>query len=134
MSQTNKDAMKRILLEGWAGPNVAVLDKLVAPDMLDHGALEGLPPGRDAYVQTLQFFNSVFSDWKITISHQVAEGDLVSSYFTLSSKHTGDGLGMAGTGKPVVLEMMLLDRFANGRLAEEWIVFDQASMMAQINA
>lgn len=132
MSQANKATSARIFKEGWPGPNTSLLRELGAADMVDHGAMDGMPPGIDGYIGTLEFFNSVFSDWTVEIHHQVAEGDLVATRLTLGSKHTGDGMGMPATGKPVVLEMMLLQRFSGGRLAEEWLNMDSGSMMQQI--
>ena len=132
MSQQNKAAITRLFKEGWVGPNIAIMNEILAPDVVDHGAIPGMPDGRDGYIGTLQFFNSVFTDWTIDIQRQAADGDLVSTHLMLTSKHTGDGLGMPATGKTISIEMMLMDRFANGLVAEEWLVMDNASMMGQI--
>jgi predicted ester cyclase len=133
MSDKNKQKIARLVQQGWPGANLAVMGEIVAADVVDHGALPGMPEGRDGYFGTLQFFNAVFTNWKVVILHQLADGDMVSTHLQVAFQHTGDGLGVAATGKPVVLEMMLLDRVAEGLVVEEWIVFDQASMMAQIS-
>ena len=134
MSDSNKQKITRLVQQGWPDANVAVIGELVAADVVDHGALPGMPAGRAGYIGTLQFFNAVFSDWKVEILHQASDDELVATHLQLTSKHTGDGLGVAATGTTVVLEMMLMDRMAGGLVVEEWLVFDQASMMAQITA
>lgn len=132
MSDSNKQKITRLIQQGWPGANPAIINELVAPDVVDHAALPGMPAGRAGYIGTLQFFNAVFSDWKVDILHQASDDELVATHLQMTSKHSGDGLGVAATGKTVVLEMMLLDRMTGGLVVEEWLVFDQASMMAQI--
>jgi predicted ester cyclase len=49
-------------------------------------------------------------------------------------RHTGDGLGIAATNKPVAVGGMSLARIANGQLVEAWDHWDKLAMLQQIGA
>jgi len=71
-------------------------------------------------------------DMRVKVNHIVAEGDLVSVYWTASGTNTAAGWGVPATGKSVTLSGMTLFRFARGLIQEEWSVFDQYSIMKQL--
>ena len=71
-------------------------------------------------------------DMRVKVNHIVAEGDLVSVYWTASGTNTAPGWGVPATGKSVSVSGMTLFRFARGLIQEEWSVFDQYSIMKQL--
>jgi len=71
-------------------------------------------------------------DMRVKVNHIVAEGDLVSVYWTASGTNTAAGWGVPATGKSVTLSGMTLFRFVRGLIQEEWSVFDQYSIMKQL--
>jgi steroid delta-isomerase-like uncharacterized protein len=71
-------------------------------------------------------------DMRVKVNHIVAEGDLVSVYWTASGTNTAAGWGIPATGKSVSVGGMTLFRFARGLIQEEWSVFNQYSLMKQL--
>jgi steroid delta-isomerase-like uncharacterized protein len=71
-------------------------------------------------------------DMRVKVSHIVAEGDLVSVYWTASGTNTAAGWGIPATGKSVSVNGMTLFRFERGLIQEEWSVFNQYSLMKQL--
>jgi steroid delta-isomerase-like uncharacterized protein len=71
-------------------------------------------------------------DMRVKVNHIVAEGDLVSVYWTASGTNTAAGWGVPATGKSVRVNGMTLFRFERGLIQEEWSVFDQYSIMKQL--
>jgi len=71
-------------------------------------------------------------DLRVRVDHIVAEGDLVSVAWTASGTHTGLGMGLSPTGRHVTCNGMTLFRFAGGKIAEEWSVFDMLSVLKQL--
>ncbi len=71
-------------------------------------------------------------DMRVKVNQIVAEGDLVSVYWTASGTNTAAGWGVPATGKSVKVSGMTLFRFERGLIQEEWSVFDQYSIMKQL--
>ena len=68
------------------------------------------------------------------IREMVAEEDRVALFVDISMKHTGQFAGIAPTGRTISVSEMLILRINDGKIAEEWIVFDNASLMQQLQA
>jgi predicted ester cyclase len=60
----------------------------------------------------------VYPDLKITIEHQIAEGEWVVSVITARGTHEGEWLGMKPTGRTMVFSGVNVDRVVDGRLVE----------------
>jgi predicted ester cyclase len=62
----------------------------------------------------------------------VAEGDKVAVRFTVRGTHRGEFMGIAPTGKEVVVQGMDINRMANGKIVERWGIADSLSMLQQL--
>ena len=51
---------------------------------------------------------------------------------TLHMVHTGEYLGIAPTGRSVGVEEIVVLRMLDGKIAEEWGVFDFAALQQQL--
>jgi len=71
-------------------------------------------------------------DMRVKVNNIVAEGDLVSVYWTASGTNTAAGWGIPATGKSVSVNGMTLFRFERGLIQEEWSVFNMYSIMKQL--
>jgi len=71
-------------------------------------------------------------DMRVKVNNIVAEGDLVSVYWTASGTNTAAGWGIPATGKSVNVNGMTLFRFERGLIQEEWSVFNMYSIMKQL--
>jgi serine phosphatase RsbU (regulator of sigma subunit) len=77
-------------------------------------------------------FRSAFSDFRISIEDQIAEGDKVVSHYTIRGTHQGDFRGLAPTGKEIALKGVTTFRFSpEGKVVETWDSYDQLSLMRQ---
>lgn len=132
--ESNKAAVRRLVEVGWAQGNEPVMRELISPVVIDHAAFDGLPPGADGYVMTVNTYRAAFSELTPRFFEQLGEGDIVGTRVHIGAKHTGDGLGVPPTGKDVVFEMLLWDRFEDGLIVEEWAEFDTAKLMGQVGA
>jgi predicted ester cyclase len=64
---------------------------------------------------------SGFPDARVAIEDLIAEGDKVATRLTLSGTHTTDSPTYgAPTGRRLSLQMMEIDRIANGKIVESW--------------
>ncbi len=71
-------------------------------------------------------------DMRIRVNQVLAERDLVSVYWTASGTNTQAGMGFPATGRKIKIDGMTLFRFKEGRICEEWSVWDMLSVMRQL--
>ena len=71
-------------------------------------------------------------DMRVKVNQMVAEGDMVSVYWTASGTNTAAGWGIPATGKSVSVSGMTLFRFERGLIQEEWSVFNMYSILKQL--
>ena len=77
-------------------------------------------------------FHSAFSDFRISIEDQIAEGDKAVSRITIRGIHQRAFRGMAPTGKEIELKGVTIFRFSpEGKVVETWDSYDQLSLMRQ---
>ena len=101
-----------------------------APDFVAHA--EGRLASLEEDISAAREQRKALPDMRVKVNHIVAEGDLVSVYWTASGTNTAAGWGVPATGKSVSVSGMTLFRFVGGLIQEEWSVFDQYSIMKQL--
>ena len=135
MSSENVKLVHRWFEEVWNKGNESAIDELLAPDAKMNGLgaemAEGLGP--EAFKPFFRTFQQAFGGIQITVEQTVADGEWVASRWTARMVHRGDQLGVAATGRPVVVEGMSFGRFRNGQMVEGWNSWDQMGLMSQIN-
>ena len=110
------------------------LKAVLAPDFVGHDLPSGLPPGPEGLILFRMKVNEVFPDQKMVVEDLMAVDDRVIARFTLTQTHQGEYMGIAATGKPVTLELIEIDRMANGKIAERWARLDFLSLLRQLGA
>ena len=77
-------------------------------------------------------YKSAFPDAVCTVDDQIAEGDTVATRFTARGTHRGELAGVAASGRHVTVPCLTIDRIVNGKIVEEFEVFDQLGMFQAI--
>jgi len=134
----NKEIVRRVLDEFWHGGNEAVLDELFAADFVNHELsnpeVRGLAEFKDWAGGARQMWNTGLSKWRIEIEDLVAEKDRVLKRFVVRGTHTGELLGIAGTGKPIEMRGMSLYRISGGKVQEIYWNYDVFNLAQQVGA
>ena len=127
--------LERWFEEVWNKGREAAIDEMSAPDTKGHGltnpdgkAVDGMPAFKVFY----NSFRSAFSDIHVEVEDTVTEGDRTVARCVVTATHTGEGLGMAPTGKSVKFTGMTLVRLKDGKIVESWNNFDFMSMYKQL--
>ena len=132
MSHADNKAIVRRYWEGkWNERRPEILDELQTPDVVYHGTsmkMNGLEEYKQAYVDYL----SAFHDSKLNIEDLIAEGDKVMSRVTCRFVHKGELEGIPPTGKTVTISLFTVFRLVDGKIAEEWEIFDELGLMMQL--
>ena len=95
MSQQNTMLVRRAVEEVWNRGNFAIVDELVASDLVIHSPTPGDeihgPAGVKQFYATLR---AAFPDIHFTIEDQIAEGDRVVTRWTAHATHTAEYQGI----------------------------------------
>jgi predicted ester cyclase len=101
------------------------------PHSADHApAIHGLEKWTDFITE----FRRAFPDLHDTIEDQIAEGDRVVTRFTSAGTHKGEGMNIPLSNKKIRWSGIAIDRTANGRIAESWVIWDRFGMLEQLGA
>ncbi|GAA2272532.1 hypothetical protein GCM10009853_027900 [Glycomyces scopariae] len=88
--------------------------------------------GLEAWSRNFRMMHDVFPGIRADVHDIFGAGDKVTVRLTFSGKHTREFLGMAPTGREVEYTSIEIYRIEDGRLAEEWICSDTATLMRQL--
>lgn len=124
----------RIASEFWNAGSVDVLIEAFAPDVVDHYAPPGLPPGRDGVVALNLAFRTAFPDLHMTVDDIIAEGELLAWRWSVRGTHQADLMGIPPSGNTVTVHGVSVDRFEGDRIVERWLEMDMHGLLVQIGA
>ena len=93
------------------------------------GTKEGLAAFRRNWQLPLR---AAFSDRTYVTERYLADGDWAAAFGHIEATHSGDFMGIAPTGKRVTIPFMDFWRVAEGRIADNPVSVDFASVLAQL--
>ena len=133
-TETNKEIVRRYIVDAFSQGNLAVLDEIIDPHQVNGGpgALPGVPPGPEGNKMLITAYRNAFPDLHFTIDEQIAEGNTVVTRWTAHGTHKGEFAGISPTGKQATVVGMGLDRIENGKIVASWGLFDQFGMLQQL--
>jgi steroid delta-isomerase-like uncharacterized protein len=113
------------------------IDRLMAADAPVHG-LKG-PDGNPAhgtagFKPLYDAFRQAVPDLRIEVDDCLRDGDTIAFRCTIRGTHSGEGLGVEGTNRPVEIQGMGFIREENGQIVEAWNTFDFLELYRQIGA
>lgn len=133
MSDANLSLLHRYYDEVVNAGNLAAVDEVFAPDYHSHhNDPVALPKGPDGVKAFLTGVREGFPDITLTVDDMFAEGDFAASRWTLRGTNTGPFFGNPPSGKKAEWAGVVITRFADGRIAEEWYNFDQLRLLQQL--
>ena len=133
MSEENK-AFFQQFIDGMNSQDLDFIDRLLAPDYIEHDPEPGVEPGIAGIKQMIGMFYSAFPDLHVTINQLVAEEDIVVGHMTTEGTQTGEFMGIPASGKKMSITEIHMVRIANGKAVEHWGLADALAMMQQLGA
>ena len=131
MSEDNKAKVRQFYAEVIQKGNLAIVDQIAAPHIVDHNPIPGQAPGVEGIRQAFTALRAAVTDLRISVDHIVAEGDKVAAHVSVRGKHTGELMGIPPSGKEVVMRISDVVRFENGKVVERWGVEDMSGFLPQ---
>ena len=90
--------------------------------------------GKEVWREGIDVALAAFPDLRAEIKDCFGSGDRVAVRLVFHGTHTGDFLGIPATGRMVSYDSTEIYRVVDGRIVEEWICSDLASLMGQLTA
>ncbi|TME14414.1 MAG: ester cyclase [Chloroflexi bacterium] len=136
LTEENMALVRRYAEEGWGKKNLAVMDELVAPDMVDHNPIGMMDQhqGAEGVKRTILSLQTAFPDFSLTIEEMLADQDKVALRWTIRGTHQGTLMGIAPTGKAVSWSGVNIFRLTGGKIVEESGMADIAGLLQQLGA
>ena len=108
------------------------LDVIVSPDYVLHDpsgpeAVRGVEGAK----QMVDAYRTGFG-LRVTIEHQVADGDYVATRYTARGRHEAEFMGVPATGRDVTISGICISRCSRGKIVEEWEVWDALGALRQV--
>ena len=114
MSIDEQKKLSRRTLEMWVSTNTDRAEEIFASDYTNHqepeakGGLKSVDLG--GWKDIVRANHRAFSNFKVQVLMQIAEGDIVATRCKFSNKHTGEYLGHPPTDKQVEWTGVQIDR------------------------
>ena len=138
--QANRYVVHRVLEEFWQSyaDNPGVVDECFSEGYVNHDLSNPAVRSRAAFkewaIGVRKSWSKGFPDYRITIEDLIAEGDKVAKRWTFRGTHTGEFLGIAPTGKKVMMRAVTIYCFADGKVTDIWWNYDAFGLMQQLGA
>lgn len=115
---------RRALEEVCAGRDPGGIAEVYHPEFIDHvNALEY--HGTDGARRSVALYRELFPDLSFVVEEQVSQGDRVASRWTLTGTHRGRRVRLRG---------IVISRFHEGKIVEDWASSDTLDLARQLGA
>jgi predicted ester cyclase len=137
LADENKAIVRRFYEELWNERRVELAEEIIAADCVTHQLRAGGDDGGtlrtpELIKQHVAAWLAGFPDLHFTVEGLIAEGDRVVSHSRMRGTHTGVWLGIAPTGRSVSLPMIVIQRIAHGKIAEDWVLVESLGFYQQL--
>jgi len=132
--EKNTAAMKGLYEELNKG-NLKAIDELFTDNFRFHylGSDTGMSMDKAGMSRGMAEFLTAFPDLQVTIPDLIAKGDKVWAYTIMRGTHKGEFMGWKPTGKKIEVEGVEIARLVNGKVVEQWRVFEALAMLQQLD-
>jgi predicted ester cyclase len=113
---------RRALEDVCSGRDPAGIPDVYHPEFVDHvNALEYR--GTEGARQSVALYRELFPDLRFVVDEQVSQGDRVASRWTLTGTHRGRAVRLRG---------IVISRFEDGKIVEDWASSDTLELARQL--
>lgn len=132
-----EELLRRVLHNAWNRRDLSALDELYTPNIRFHGATGRELYGRGAVKGYVLGFLAVFPDLAFQVDDVYwmgndRDGYSVSLRWTALGTHRGNGIYGQPTGRRVLIWGISQYHLRDGRVEEEWTVFNEFEVMQQV--
>ena len=130
--ELNMGVARRVWDEVWHKGDFSAIDELFDPQFIRHDLDPAQGQGRKQNEEFIRRMRNAFPDLQFSIDDVIAKDDKVVTRYHFEGTHLGDALGFKATGKKVAYTGMLIQRFENGKIAEQWTEANLLNLFRQL--
>jgi len=130
--EANKRVIARLYEEVFAQWKLDVIDEVIGPEFLAHGAPADASRGPQGFRQFYARLRAAFPDLRYAVEDMVAESDKVVVRWRWDGTHRGCFRDIAPTGKRVCLTGIAIYRLAGGKVIERWVEVGMEDLLKQL--
>lgn len=115
--------------------NLDVIYEGAARDHISHGTAPNGAEGVEHLKEWVRLQRASFPDLDVTVDDWIQQDNKVVSRFTARGTHTGEPYsGIPATGRPIAINGIVIDEFAEGVIVESWFSMDGMQLAGQLGA
>ncbi len=122
--EQNKQVVIKFNNEFFGKGNTDITKEVFAENFVNHSAPPNAPTNVGPMVKFVTDFHHGFSDISVDIQEIFGEGDRVCVRKTITATHTGEFMGKQATGKKIVMHIMDIEVFKDGKITDRWNLSD----------
>ena len=115
----------------WGNGEVEAFERILAPGYVRH--TKSGDEDVEKLRQAINDSRAAFPDLVTEILQSVEQDDMVAIRWTSHGTHTGSFMGVPSTARTVTVYGASFCRFADGLLAEEWVVWDPRELLSAMS-
>jgi steroid delta-isomerase-like uncharacterized protein len=119
----------------WNTGDLASIERVYADDFLAHWPASSEVPER-AGIEGIRFgverIRTEFPDWHEQVADVFGSGDRIASRYISTGTHKGTFWGIEPTGRRIEIQEISIFRIADGRIVEQWCMFDDLARLQQL--
>ena len=131
-TEPQKALVRRFIEEVWNQGDLAVISQVLAPDFVLHDPTTPRYKTRLDYEQLVSVYRRAFPDLRCAIEEQLAERNLVMTWWGMQGTHRGPLFGYAPTERHVRFTGISLNLIRDGQIAEARINWDALGLFQQL--
>jgi predicted ester cyclase len=128
--ESNKAVARKVLEEVLGKGLIEENEEIYAAEFTAHGI--DRTAGREEDRQAVKMWRTAFPDLKMTVTHVVAEADMVAVRYIGEGTNTGPVFGSSATGNRIKIDGITIFRLKNRQITDEWTSFDMMGLMRQL--
>jgi steroid delta-isomerase-like uncharacterized protein len=117
--------------EAFNKGNLAILEDVIHTEY-QYSSPDSHLSGIGQLAEFIQAFRKAFPDLNLQIDDLFTSHDRSCTAFTLRGNHEADFMGIPATQKSVEVRGMVMSRFKDNKISEEWEILDNLSFFQQL--
>ena len=128
----HKRQVRRFYEDIWNRVDLTAIPDVLTPDVTFRGSLGPELTGPEELADYVREVTTALGGYRCEIEAVVAEADRVAARMAFSGVHRGRLLGVPATGRRVSWAGAAFFAFADGRIADLWVLGDLDSLRRQL--
>jgi steroid delta-isomerase-like uncharacterized protein len=130
-ARDHKERIREFWEAAWNQGDLSAVDEMLAPDYARY-SIDPEVRDRQYVKESIRDVRAAFPDLHSTIDDLVVEGDKVVIRWSATGTQLGDFLGFPATGTAVITAGVLISRFVDDRIAEEWATWNALDLLRDL--